>query len=271
MKIKTDYDGGCDITAGKEYEVTEVLFKLTDDTGHTVVATLGRPSAHLNDVGHFEIVSDQGNNPEIPDSSDDDLGKDFFNKLCSIFGIGDEARSESVLYENIKNASRRSSCLSVVERLLTVTKCDEDGEYEYCPLSWGDSPESYAEKFQPIADIYLSQLEQSKIAESDAEYGKRYRSLMDNGLICGTCGGVGMVGNALDSDDCPDCTGKHNDEIDQLRAEVERLHNLKIAADALARQFRSIGFPAVGNVCAETVDKMHVLLSEYEALQEPNE
>jgi hypothetical protein len=66
------------------------------------------------------------------------------------FGIGSAARNRAVLLENVKNATRRSACLSAVEReVFTRIVQDEEGEEgEDCALNWGSAPAQYVEQFR---------------------------------------------------------------------------------------------------------------------------
>jgi hypothetical protein len=72
---------------------------------------------------------------------------DLMDKCYSAFGIGKHAGGERTLLANIKNAARRSCCLSFIEGFLETVTPDEDGD---CPLNWGDSPEAYLEKFKNL-------------------------------------------------------------------------------------------------------------------------
>ena len=65
MKVKTNYEHGDAITAGKEYDVVELYNNgavesadICDDDGDIIYILLSDkvPCAHLNDEGHWEIV-----------------------------------------------------------------------------------------------------------------------------------------------------------------------------------------------------------------------
>lgn len=89
----------------------------------------------------------------VDDMSEEEV-KEILKEILSVFCIGNAVSTKSVILTNIKNAYRRSRCLSIIENLLTHVQYCDDEEFELCPLSWGDSPEKYREKFQPIANLY---------------------------------------------------------------------------------------------------------------------
>jgi hypothetical protein len=62
------------------------------------------------------------------------------------FGIGKDARNNSVIMANIENAIRRAACLSAIEGdHFTRTVQNEDGEeVQECLLSYGDDIEQYS-------------------------------------------------------------------------------------------------------------------------------
>jgi len=77
----------------------------------------------------------------------------ILNKIADILGIGSEARkNDSTILHCIENATRRSACLSRIERryftVPTPPGDDDDGEPgEECLLNWGDDPEAYEIRF----------------------------------------------------------------------------------------------------------------------------
>jgi hypothetical protein len=86
------------------------------------------------------------------------------NLVYDAFGIGALSRTISVLLENVRNASRRSQCLSAIEREFFTTEVpadlpEEEGDtVEECPLSWGAAPTDYVEQFRAaLADTLRGQ------------------------------------------------------------------------------------------------------------------
>ena len=78
--------------------------------------------------------------------------KHLLNDIASLFLIGGKARTPTTILENIKNARRRSDCLSRIENHLTI-QIEEDGELIDDPLlSWGDEPDEYIKNFKMIID-----------------------------------------------------------------------------------------------------------------------
>jgi hypothetical protein len=72
--------------------------------------------------------------------------------IADVFGIGSAARSAGIILANVRNANRRSDCLSAIEReFFTRTGADEDGEQaEECLLNWGADPEEYVEQYRKV-------------------------------------------------------------------------------------------------------------------------
>ena len=71
---------------------------------------------------------------------------DILDNICDALKIGAEARTETVIIENIGNALRRSRCLDAVERDLFTSQIEDDESGELiddCPLNWGDEPDEY--------------------------------------------------------------------------------------------------------------------------------
>ena len=80
--------------------------------------------------------------------------KALLNDVCAELGIGGKARTQSIIMTNIKNASRRSDCLSKIENLYVEGGLDEDGEYiENQQLNWGEEPENYIETYKKIREL----------------------------------------------------------------------------------------------------------------------
>lgn len=59
-------------------------------------------------------------------------------QVADIFGIGADARAHSVILENVRNAVRRSACLSLIEAHHTIPVEDDDGEPMEEQLAGGD-------------------------------------------------------------------------------------------------------------------------------------
>lgn len=85
-----------------------------------------------------------------------------------ILGIGESARSMSVIKTNINNMQRRSACLSAIENeFFTITKTccadddcepgDEGTEYTECLLNWADEPSEYVERFRSALSAMQAQ------------------------------------------------------------------------------------------------------------------
>lgn len=75
----------------------------------------------------------------------------LLNEICDVFSIGDSARSSRLILANVKHASRRSGCLSMIENYHTITVENEDGEETPEQLlSWGESPTEYIETYKDI-------------------------------------------------------------------------------------------------------------------------
>jgi len=76
------------------------------------------------------------------------------NAVYDVFAIGAKARTISTLLVNCQNASRRSGCLSAIEREFFTTEApaedpEEEGDtIEVCPLSWGSNRTEYVEQMR---------------------------------------------------------------------------------------------------------------------------
>ena len=90
------------------------------------------------------------------------------DKICDVFQIGKFWHTESTILENVKNAARRSQCLSDIERkfFTTVYEDDEGDTVEDCALNWGDEPSEYVERF---GEALRTLIEQQKQAASVPE------------------------------------------------------------------------------------------------------
>lgn len=76
--------------------------------------------------------------------------RELVDAIADLFNVGKYARRPETILTNVKNAARRSSCLSLVEhRLFTTKQIDEDGEeFEDCQLNWADEPEVYVKRME---------------------------------------------------------------------------------------------------------------------------
>lgn len=108
------------------------------------------------------------------------------DKICDVFKIGKFWHTESTILENVKNAARRSQCLSDIERkfFTTVYEDDEGDTVEDCALNWGDEPSEYVERF---GEALRTLIEQQKQAASVPAMH-----------ICCNCSGRGEVGESHD-------------------------------------------------------------------------
>lgn len=75
-------------------------------------------------------------------------------------GIGEYARTPDTILFNVKNAVRRSRCLSLIEEHHTILVKDDDGDdMPEQLLSWGEDPEKYIETYRsvvaPLASNWL--------------------------------------------------------------------------------------------------------------------
>jgi len=88
---------------------------------------------------------------ELINEMSDSEARQLVNDIANLFNIGENVRNAAVLLVNIKNASRRSDCLSKIESYHTVFDTDDDsGEYEEALLNWGESPEKYIETYKDM-------------------------------------------------------------------------------------------------------------------------
>lgn len=69
-------------------------------------------------------------------------------EICELFNIGEFSRDKTTILTNIKNARRRSRCLSEIENYFTTTEIEDGEEFENCLLNWGEEPEKYIETFK---------------------------------------------------------------------------------------------------------------------------
>lgn len=66
-------------------------------------------------------------------------------------GIGEQARTPDTILFNVKNAVRRSRCLSLIEEHHTILVKDDDGDdMPEQLLSWGEDPEKYIETYRAV-------------------------------------------------------------------------------------------------------------------------
>lgn len=97
---------------------------------------------------------------------------DALSKCYDAFMIGSDARTPQTLLANIENASRRSACLSAIEReFFTRTIDNDDGEdTEECDLNWGAEPAEYVEQFR--AALTRSPEEPSPVTNSSGSVSR---------------------------------------------------------------------------------------------------
>lgn len=88
---------------------------------------------------------------QIDQMTEQELRKTL-HKISDVFGIGSAARTASTIIANATNASRRSDCLSRIERIHVVVETDEEtGEQiESSALNWGDCPEAYEQRYRSL-------------------------------------------------------------------------------------------------------------------------
>jgi len=76
--------------------------------------------------------------------------KAILNEIC--VGMGGSARTASVILTCVRNASRRSGCLSRIENYHSILVDDEDGgeQSEEWLLNWGEDPDKYIETYKSV-------------------------------------------------------------------------------------------------------------------------
>lgn len=77
--------------------------------------------------------------------------KHLLNDISALFSIGGKAATAPTILENVKNARRRSRCLSMIENYHVTTEIDDDGEeYDEQLLNWGESPAQYLKTYKRV-------------------------------------------------------------------------------------------------------------------------
>ena len=80
-----------------------------------------------------------------------ELAERTVGQVATVLGIGCEARTPNVIIENVRNAVRRSDCLSRIEAHHTITVTDEYGdEMREELLNWGEQPGQYIETYRAV-------------------------------------------------------------------------------------------------------------------------
>lgn len=88
----------------------------------------------------------------ITDQADD--GPQILKAVYEEFGIGRHTQNKQTVLENVRNAVRRSWCLTKIEsflsRTITIEEDGEEFEEEESLLNWGESPEEYIKTFKAV-------------------------------------------------------------------------------------------------------------------------
>ncbi len=72
-----------------------------------------------------------------------------FDDIVDICGIGKKTATGSIILTNVRNASRRADCLSLIEYHLSEKKIDENGKEKVeSLLNWDENPDKYIETFK---------------------------------------------------------------------------------------------------------------------------
>lgn len=85
-------------------------------------------------------------------------------------GIGEQARTPDTILFNVKNAIRRSRCLSLIEEHHTTFVKDDDGDdMPEQLLNWGEDPEKYIETYRAVTCQQLARGLYGRIASWQLE------------------------------------------------------------------------------------------------------
>lgn len=77
--------------------------------------------------------------------------RSLLTEIADHLGIGANVRTPTTILTCVANITRRSDCLSQVERFCTRTVIDEEGEeVTESLLNWGEAPEAYMETFKRV-------------------------------------------------------------------------------------------------------------------------
>lgn len=104
------------------------------------------------------------------------------NAICDAFHIGSAARDPQTLMMNVRNSSRRSSCLSMVEHAVSRIKEEDGEEIEECPLNWGDEPLQYRETFKALWGQLQARAEKAEARAAEAE--RKVDELWNKCMLC---------------------------------------------------------------------------------------
>ena len=114
---------------------------------------------------------------------------DILDNICDALKIGAEARTETVIIENIGNALRRSRCLDAVERDLFTSQIEDDESGELiddCPLNWGDEPDEYVASVKELLRLSAPTPAQSPAdVARDAELLRKLKHSIGQAKISG--------------------------------------------------------------------------------------
>lgn len=102
---------------------------------------------------------------------------EFRGKVRASFHIGELAEDFAV-FVNIQNATRRSDCLSAVERKF-FTREVPDEDYpdkmgEECDLGWGKGPTEYTEDFRKVLRDIRGQVLDDMAEDFEADWPDNY-------------------------------------------------------------------------------------------------
>lgn len=105
------------------------------------------------------------------------------NTLADILGMGSETRNDpGILFETVRNASRRSACLSRIESRYFTLKTDDDEAGEggsECMLNWGDDPDEYERKFGIALNFLLAKQPTTALAQWDGKLSYRLQEALN--------------------------------------------------------------------------------------------
>lgn len=79
--------------------------------------------------------------------------KKLLDVIGDIFHVGKEARTPDTIIANVRNAARRSACLSRIERHHVYTFEVDGEEYTDSRLHWGENPDDYIETYKAALEV----------------------------------------------------------------------------------------------------------------------
>lgn len=87
-----------------------------------------------------------------------ELAEQTLAAVAERLGIGEDARTPSVILANVEQAVRRSRCLSMIEEHHTITVADDDGEeMPEQLLNWGAEPAEYLKTYKAMTHQGVTQ------------------------------------------------------------------------------------------------------------------